>query len=100
MSKTLEKWKGTRTYGLCLLLAMLLFFYLIFKILTPQNFGSPSNLYSYLQSSIIYSVGGCGLYFIVVMPRLRHADRLSDRHDLQQSERPVDDRHGRPDADL
>ena len=67
MSKTLEKWKGTRTYGLCLLLAMLLFFYLVFKILTPNNFGSPSNLYAYLQSSIIYSVGGCGLYFIVVM---------------------------------
>ena len=67
MSKTLEKWKGTRTYGLCLLLAMLLFFYLVFKILTPSNFGSPSNLYAYLQSSIIYSVGGCGLYFIVVM---------------------------------
>ncbi len=46
---------------------MLLFFYLVFKILTPSNFGSPSNLYAYLQSSIIYSVGGCGLYFIVVM---------------------------------
>lgn len=67
MSKSLEKWKGTRTYGLCLLLAMLLFFYLVFKILTPHNFGSPSNLYAYLQSSIIYSVGGCGFYFIVVM---------------------------------
>ena len=67
MSKTLEKYKGTRTYGLCILLAMLLFFYLVFKILTPGNFGSPSNLYSYLQSSIIYSVGGCGFYFIVVM---------------------------------
>ena len=67
MSKSLEKWRGTRTYGLCLLLAMLLFFYLVFKILTPHNFGSPSNLYAYLQSSIIYSVGGCGLYFIVVM---------------------------------
>ena len=67
MSKSLEKWKGTRSYGLCILLAMLLFFYLVFKILTPQNFGSPSNLYAYLQSSIIYSVGGCGFYFIVVM---------------------------------
>ena len=67
MSKSLEKWRGTRTYGLCLLLAMLLFFYLVFKILTPHNFGSPSNLYAYLQSSIIYSVGGCGFYFIVVM---------------------------------
>jgi len=49
------------------LAAMVLFFYAIFKILTPGNFGSLQNLYAYFQSSIIYSVGGCGLYFIVVM---------------------------------
>ena len=67
MSKTLEKLKTSRYYGLILLGAMLLFFYGVFKILTPGNFGSLNNLYTYLQSSIIYSVGGCGLYFIVVM---------------------------------
>ena len=67
MKQTLEKLKGSRYYGFVLLAAMVLFFYGIFKILTPGNFGSPANLYSYLQSSIIYSVGGCGLYFIVVM---------------------------------
>ena len=49
------------------LAAMVLFFYAIFKILTPGNFGSLQNIYAYFQSSIIYSVGGCGLYFIVVM---------------------------------
>ena len=67
MKQTLEKLKGSRYYGFVLLAAMVLFFYGVFKILTPGNFGSPANLYSYLQSSIIYSVGGCGLYFIVVM---------------------------------
>ena len=67
MSTRLEKLKGTRAYGYLILLAMVLFFYAVFKILTPGNFGSPANLYSYLQSSIIYSVGGCGLYIIVVM---------------------------------
>ena len=67
MSAKLQKLKGTKAYGLLLLAAMLAFFYAVFKILTPGNFGSPANLYSYLQSSIIYSVGGCGLYFIVVM---------------------------------
>ena len=67
MSTRLQKLKGTRAYGYLMLLAMVLFFYAVFKILTPGNFGSPANLYSYLQSSIIYSVGGCGLYFIVVM---------------------------------
>ena len=53
MSKTLEKLKGSRYYGLVLLAAMLVVVYGIFKILTPHNFGSLNNLSSYLQSSII-----------------------------------------------
>ncbi len=56
-----------RFYGLMLLMLMAAFFFVVFKILTPSNFGSIENLYFYLQSSIIYSVGACGLYFIVVM---------------------------------
>ena len=67
MSHQLQKLKGSKYYGLALLGVMVLFFYGVFKILTPGNFGSIANLSSYLQSSIIYSVGGCGLYFIVVM---------------------------------
>lgn len=67
MPNILNKLKGTKAMGYLILLAMVLFFYAVFKILTPGNFGSAANLYSYLQSSIIYSVGGCGLYFIVVM---------------------------------
>lgn len=67
MSQRLEKLKGSRYYGLVMLVVLLVIVYSVFKILTPGNFGSPANLYSYLQSSIIYSVGGCGLYFIVVM---------------------------------
>ena len=67
MSKQLEKLKSSRYYGFVVLAVMLLFFYGVFKILTPGNFGSLANLSSYLQSSIIYAVGGCGLYFIVVM---------------------------------
>ena len=56
-----------RFYGLMLLMLMAAFFFAVFKILTPANFGSLDNLYFYLQSSIIYSVGACGFYFIVVM---------------------------------
>ncbi len=67
MTNQLAKLKRSRYYGLLLLVVMLLFFYGVFKLLTPDNFGSLANLSSYLQSSIIYSVGGCGLYFIVVM---------------------------------
>lgn len=67
MAEKFNKFKSSRYYGFGLLFAMLLFFYIVFKILTPNNFGSAANLYTYLQSSIIYAVGGCGLYFIVVM---------------------------------
>jgi len=56
-----------RFYGLVLLVLLASFFFAVFKILTPSNFGSLKNLYFYLQSSLIYSVGACGLYFIVVM---------------------------------
>ena len=54
-------------YGLILLALMAFFFFAVFKILAPTNFGSLNNLYFYLQSSVIYSVGACGFYFIVVM---------------------------------
>ena len=63
----MQNFRNSRLYGFMILAVMVLFFYAIFKFLTPTNFGSPANLYSYFQSSIIYSVGGCGLYFIVVM---------------------------------
>ena len=63
----MQNFKSSKLYGFAILAVMVIFFYGLFKILTPSNFGSPANLYSYFQSSIIYSVGGCGLYFIVVM---------------------------------
>lgn len=53
--------------GIILLLLLVLVFWAVFKIITPGNFGSPDKLLSYLQSSLIYAVGGCGLYFICVM---------------------------------
>ena len=63
----MQNFRNSKLFGYMILGAMVLFFYAVFKFLTPGNFGSPANLYSYFQSSIIYSVGGCGLYFIVVM---------------------------------
>jgi ribose transport system permease protein len=61
------KFKMGRYFGLYLLVAMTLFFWAAFKLLSPGNFGSPRLLVGYLQTSIQYAVGGCGLYFIVVM---------------------------------
>ncbi len=63
----MQSFKTSKAFGFMILAAMVLFFYAAFKILTPNNFGSLENIFSYFQSSIIYSVGGCGLYFIVVM---------------------------------
>lgn len=54
-------------YGMIILFMIAILFWGFFKILAPSNFGSLSNLNNYFLSSIIYSVGGCGLYFIVVM---------------------------------
>ena len=56
-----------RSYGVMILLFFAVFFWGVFKIITPENFGSTSALVNYFLSSIIYSVGGCGLFFIVVM---------------------------------
>lgn len=54
-------------YGVGLLVFLAFLFWAFFKILTPDNFGSWEGMYYYLQSSIIYSVGACGFYFIVTM---------------------------------
>ncbi|WP_242945228.1 ABC transporter permease [Oribacterium sp. C9] len=39
----------------------------IFKVLTPNNFGSFNNMLSYFQASLIASVGAVGFYFVMVM---------------------------------
>ena len=38
MPTKLQKLKGTKTYGVLMLAAMVVFFYAAFKILTPDNF--------------------------------------------------------------
>ena len=39
----------------------------VFKILTPGNFGSPKNLLSYFEASLLAAVGAVGFYFVMVM---------------------------------
>lgn len=58
---------NSRIKGSLALLCSCLVVYLIFKIIRPNNFGSPANLFSYLQQALMPAVAGCGLYFIVVM---------------------------------
>ncbi|MCR5161749.1 MAG: ABC transporter permease [Lachnospiraceae bacterium] len=39
----------------------------VFKIITPHNFGSPKNLLSYFEASLMVSAGAVGFYFVMVM---------------------------------
>jgi ribose transport system permease protein len=59
--------KASRYFGISVLVAMTLFFWAFFRLVSPTNFGSSRQIIDYLQTSIQYAVGGCGLYFIVVM---------------------------------
>ena len=63
----LEKAKKSQWYGVGLLLVITVLCWAVFKVLCPDTFGAPDQLLTYLQTGIIYAVGGCGLYFIVVM---------------------------------
>ena len=63
----LKKAKQSQWYGVGLLLVFTLVCWVIFKLLCQDAFGSPDQMLTYLQTGIIYAIGGCGLYFIVVM---------------------------------
>ncbi len=56
-----------RTRGLLILLVLVIASWGIFKIITPNNFGSPRNLVSYFESSLMISAGAVGFYFVMVM---------------------------------
>lgn len=63
----IKKIKQSHWYGMMILLVMVVLFWTVFKILAPATFGSMDKMSTYLKSALIYSVGGCGLYFICVM---------------------------------
>jgi len=67
MNESFQNFKKSQWYGLLLLAILVIVFWGVFKILTPDNFGSLNKMISYAQTSLIYAVGGCGLYFICVM---------------------------------
>ena len=53
--------------GYLLLLLMVLISWGIFKVITPKNFGSPANMLSYFEASLLAAVGAVGFYFVMVM---------------------------------
>lgn len=64
----LKKARQSQYYGIGLLLVITVICYAVFMLICPPTtFGSGDQLLTYLQTGLIYAVGGCGLYFIVVM---------------------------------
>ena len=53
--------------GYVILIGLVIVSWVIFKILTPHNFGSFSNMLNYFQASLIATVGAVGFYFVMVM---------------------------------
>ena len=39
----------------------------VFKVITPSNFGSATNMLSYFEASLLAAVGAVGFYFVMVM---------------------------------
>ncbi len=56
-----------KTMGYGILILLVIASWAIFKIITPHNFGSPKNLLSYLEASLMVSAGAVGFYFVMVM---------------------------------
>jgi len=62
----LKKLSGANK-GYIVLISLVFLSWLIFKVLTPDNFGSPENLLNYFQASLIATVGAIGFYFVMDM---------------------------------
>jgi len=56
-----------RTTGFLVLFLLVIVSWAIFKVITPANFGSPKNLLSYFEASLMVSAGAVGFYFVMVM---------------------------------
>ena len=53
--------------GYMILFGLVILSWAIFKVLTPNNFGSPKNLLSYFEASLLAAVGAVGFHFVMVM---------------------------------
>ncbi len=53
--------------GYLLLIILVIISWGIFKIITPNNFGSAKNMLSYFEASLLAAVGAVGFYFVMVM---------------------------------
>ncbi len=56
-----------KTAGFLVLAVLVVASWAVFKVITPSNFGSPKNLLSYFEASLMVSAGAVGFYFVMVM---------------------------------
>ncbi len=56
-----------KTTGYLVLAVLVVASWAVFKVITPSNFGSPKNLLSYFEASLMVSAGAVGFYFVMVM---------------------------------
>ena len=66
-SETAGKKLSGQVKGYLLLIFLVILSWGIFKIITPNNFGSAKNMLSYFEASLMASVGAVGFYFVMVM---------------------------------
>ena len=53
--------------GYLILLVMLIASWSVFKIITPDNFGSAKQMLQYFQASLLAATGAVGFYFVMTM---------------------------------
>ena len=53
--------------GYAVLVLLVVASWAIFKVITPNNFGTPKHLLSYFEASLMVSAGAVGFYFVMVM---------------------------------
>lgn len=58
---------SAKSLGYLILVFLVILSWAVFKILSPENFGSLTNLLSYFQASLIATTGAVGFYFVMVM---------------------------------
>ena len=67
-TQSMSKKKMSSTIKGYLILCLMIFVsWLVFKLLTPDNFGTMDNMLSYFQASLIASAGAVGFYLVIVM---------------------------------
>ena len=67
-TQNISKKKMSSTVKGYLILCLMIFVsWLVFKLLTPDNFGTMDNMLSYFQARLIASAGAVGFYLVIVM---------------------------------